>query len=107
MWWRLRIFEKLVLSLVSKGPSFRLVYQLIVTTRWQQKSAHGSNVGKFYIASLGGVAICPLTALCPSIGDGYGCEDGWGGWGVEEHPHRSGEERGWDGGLQRLNWEGG
>ena len=39
-------------------------------------------------ASMGGEALGPVKARCPSVGECQGQEAGGGGW-VGEHPHRN------------------
>ena len=54
---------------------------------------------------MGGEALGPVKAQCPSVGECQGMEAGMGGW-VTEHPHRS---RGRDneiGGFRRETGKG-
>ena len=53
---------------------------------------------------MGGEALDPVKAQCPSVGECQGGEAGVGGW-VEEHPYRGRIRGDRIGGLQRENWE--
>jgi hypothetical protein len=53
---------------------------------------------------MGGEALGPLEARCPSVGECQGSEVEVGEWVSTLIEARGGE---WDGGLQRGNWEGG
>jgi hypothetical protein len=73
----------------------------------QQRSIHVSSCircrGWPCHASMGGEALGPMKALCPSVWElrGRRWVGGWvGGW-VEEHPHRS---RGREDGIEGLGW---
>jgi hypothetical protein len=52
---------------------------------------------------VGGEALGPVKAGCPSVGECQGGELGVGGW-VEEHTHKSREREDGIGGFQRGNW---
>jgi hypothetical protein len=56
------------------------------------------------VASMGGEALGPVKAQCPSVGECQGSQMGVGGW-VGKHPHRSRGDR--IGGFQRENSERG
>jgi hypothetical protein len=51
---------------------------------------------------MGGEALGPVKALCPSVGECQGQEARVGEW-VMEHPHRNRERVGWDRGF--WGWE--
>jgi hypothetical protein len=62
----------------------------------QPRSTHGSSCicsrGWPCWASMGGEALGPVKAQCPSVGGCQGGEVGVGGW-LGEHPHRSRRRR--------------
>jgi hypothetical protein len=58
------------------------------------------------LASIGGEALGPVKARCPSVRECQGGEVGVGGW-VGEHPHRSRGREDGIGGFQRGNLEKG
>lgn len=51
---------------------------------------------------MGGEALGPVKARCPSVGECQGREEGGNGWEVGEHSHRS---RGRGHGMGVFGWE--